>query len=199
MGEDGFDDSGAPPVDFPTGFDGGGDSPGIDAGGGGGMTVDPTTGDVYDEQGNFVGNIDDPQFGGPGLGSTYGGGGGGGSMASLLKMLGLGGGGAGSLLPLLSAVGIGAGAYMNNKATNKATGQMTDAVKQANDAITKILGGAQGAYQPYIDMGGKAAAGLSALPAGSIAGNFGDIGSKFGPLGNLGQRPEVTSRYFGFR
>jgi len=88
------------------------------------------------------------------------------------------------LLPLLGAAGIGLGSYLQGKATNKATGQMTDAVKQANDAITKILGGQSAAYQPYADMGKAATERLTALGPSNIAANFSPLASKFGPLGN---------------
>lgn len=189
MGEyDDFDTGGGGDPIFDT-DPGGTDSP--DPFNSSGMQVDPTSGDVYDKDGNFVGNINDPQFGGDqGLwdaksGDTSG-------LSSLMKMLGLGGGG-GSLMPLLAALGIGAGGYLNNKSINKGTGQMTDAIKQANETITNLLGGQKAAFQPYIDLGAKGAAELGALPPGSLGSRYTDIGSKFGPLGaGRGQTGPVT-------
>lgn len=179
--------------DWGGGFDPGDGGPGYDSGGEGAapgpggvgdmpafdskdMQVDPDTGDVYDKYGQYVGNINDPQFGGnQSLWDAKSGGSDSGFLSQLAKALGLG---PNSSLPmLLSALGIGAGGYMNSKATSKATGQMTDAVKQANAAITQILGGAQGAYKPYTDLGPVATQRLLNAPQSNLAGQFGPLGS----------------------
>src|SRR5215831_13571258 len=112
MAEDNWFGDILPTDDSPPIF--GGDGGGVDVGadpyggtGDSGMQIDPTTGDVYDRNNQYVGNINDPNFSGTPQGT---GGGGGNIMGSLAKLLGLGNNS--SALPLLlSALGIGGGAY----------------------------------------------------------------------------------------
>jgi len=146
--------------------------------------IDPSitdNGDGYTGAGDpnsQIVNASDP-FSGYNLGGASGGGGL--DLSSLAKLLGLTGKSgdlnSGGLLQLLSMLGGIGGAAMGYNATNKATGQMSGAVKDANAAITSILGGAQSAYAPYTQMGANAAAALPGAAYKPIAGNFRPLGS----------------------
>lgn len=138
-----------------------------------GNQTDPYEGGYLDGSGGGMGGYQSPGYTSnldPGM------------WSQMLRALGLSsGGGAGggmsSLLPLLSLLGIGAGGFMNSSATNKASDQMVQATKDANDAVTKILGGQQAAYTPYTQLGAGAAAALPGLAFKPLAGNFKPLGS----------------------
>lgn len=74
-----------------------------------------------------------------------------------------------SLIPLLASLGGGAYAAYN---TNKAAGQMTDAIKSANTQISSIIGQQQGGYAPYQQMGTTALGNLANYQYHPLAGNF---------------------------
>lgn len=100
------------------------------------------------------------------------------TISSLLRALGLtnSGGdpnGLGILSLLLPLLGGGLG-YM---ATNKATGQITDAVNAANASNKALLGGASDAYKPFAAGGLAAFQNAQAHPYQPLAGNFRSLGS----------------------
>jgi len=100
-------------------------------------------------------------------------------LSALLKALGLTGSNgqmnSGGLLQLLGLLGGTAGGVMGYNATNKATDQMSQAVKDANSTITGILGGAQAGYSPYSALGSSAAGKLQGMNYQPLAGKFGPV------------------------
>lgn len=99
-----------------------------------------------------------------------------GGIGDVLKMLGLGNGGMASLLPLLLA---GGGAFNANNATNKASQQLQDAAKQANQQATDLIGGARSDFQPYMQAGQAALPQLQAMVGNNnMAGLFGPVASQ---------------------
>ena len=168
------------------GGDGGpGADVGADPGGGSGdsgMVTDPTTGDVYDSGGKFIGNINDPSFGG-GAGGTPSLPGG---LDKFMKSIGATSKDGSLNWPmLLSMLGIGVGGLTAYNSTKKATNDITGGLANANKAVTDILSGASGAYKPYQDAGAAAVARLSSAAPSALAAQFqSNLGGQFGPLGN---------------
>lgn len=111
-----------------------------------------------------------------GYGGTGTPGGGGGGASSLARMLGLSGADGGMNLPaLLSMLAPLLGAGLSYKATQKATDQMSSAVKDANAQATSILGGATGMYAPYMQAGQAALGKAQGLGFQPLAGKFGPL------------------------
>lgn len=120
-------------------------------------------------------------------GFDAGGGGGGGSggfdWSKLLGALGFKGMDNGGLGQIISALlPILGGVYASHN-VNRASDQMQTAINNANDRITGILGGTNGLFKPYTDLGANAAAQLGQFGPHALAGQFGGLAGGFRPLG----------------
>lgn len=108
---------------------------------------------------------------------------GGTSIGSLVKQLGsaLGINSAGDLAKLAAMIAPFAGALYSNNRTNKAAGQLNNAINTANTTLTDAYGKAATGFQPYADAGKTALAnapGMMFKPT-----NYGGISPQFQPLG----------------
>ena len=125
---------------------------------------------------------------GPGMSTSMpngrggGSGGGGGALSGLGKLLGLGqGGDMSGLLGLLGSIG---GGLLNYNATNKASDQLQQGIKDSNKVITDTLSGNNALYEPWRQAGLTALDKFQNQAPSNLAAGFGPLAGNYNSLGS---------------